>query len=278
MDWRRTRGKAITYAFLFIVVLFVITPFFWMVVTSLKTEPEALKSPPTWLPKELTFDAGYVGIWARKNFGVFFLNSIIVSLSTAACSTLVGSLAGYGFSRFRFRGRTFLMGVLLASQMLPGVLLVGPYFKMLCWLGLYNSRFGLIIALTTITLPFSTWMLKGFLDTVPRELDEAALVDGCGRLRTFLRVIMPVITPGMVATIIFAFLLAWGDLLWALVLTSSESMTTVTLGLSRLVTEFRIIWPMMMAGSVIAAIPPLFLYLLLQKYLIQGLTRGAVKA
>ena len=170
------------------------------------------------------------------------------------------------------------MGVLLASQMLPGVLLVGPYFKMLCWLGLYNSRFGLIIALTTITLPFSTWMLKGFLDTVPRELDEAALVDGCGRLRTFLRVIMPVITPGMVATVIFAFLLAWGDLLWALVLTSSEGMTTVTLGLSRIVTEFRIIWPMMMAGSVIAAIPPLFLYLLLQKYLIQGLTRGAVKA
>jgi multiple sugar transport system permease protein len=278
MEWRRVRGKALTYVFLIVVLLFVITPFFWMVVTSLKTEPEALKSPPTWLPKNLTFDAGYVGIWTRKNFGVFFLNSIIVSLSTAVCSTLVGSLAGYGFSRFKFRGRTFLMGVFLASQMLPGVLLVGPYFKMLCRLGLYNSRFGLIVALTTITLPFSTWMLKGFLDTVPRELDEAALVDGCGRLRTFLRVVMPVITPGMVATIIFAFLLAWGDLLWALVLMSTDNMTTVTLGLSRLVTEFRIIWPMMMAGSVIATIPPLLLYLLLQKYLIQGLTRGAVKA
>ncbi len=278
MEWRRVRGKTLTYVFLIVVLLFVITPFFWMVVTSLKTEPEALKSPPTWLPKQLTFDAGYVGIWTRKNFGVFFLNSLIVSLSTAACSTLVGSLAGYGFSRFRFRGRSFLMGAFLASQMLPGVLLVGPYFKMLCRLGLYNSRFGLIIALTTITLPFSTWMLKGFLDTVPKELDEAALVDGCGRLRTFLRVVMPVITPGMVATVIFAFLLAWGDLLWALVLMSTDNMTTVTLGLSRLVTEFRIIWPMMMAGSVIATMPPLLLYLLLQKYLIQGLTRGAVKA
>jgi len=278
MRRRKRVFKIFVYVFLGLVLLFNLTPFFWMFVTSLKTESEALRSPPTWLPENPTLEPGYVGIWTRKNFGVYFFNSLVISLSTAALSTLVGAFAGYGFSRFRFRGRTFLMTIFLASQMLPGVLLVGPYFKMLSRMGLYNTRLGLILALTTITLPFSTWMLKGFLDTVPKEMDEAAMVDGCCRRRAFTRVVLPVITPGMVATVIFAFLLAWGDLLWALCLMSTEEMTTVTLGLSRLVTEFRIIWPMMMAGSVIATVPPLVLYLLLQKYLIQGLTRGAVKA
>ena len=161
--------------------------------------------------------------------------------------------------------------------MLPVVLLVGPYFKMLAKFGLYNTYPGLILAFTTITLPFSTWMLKGFMDTVPEELDQAAMVDGCTRVGAYARVIMPVIAPGLVATTVFAFLLAWGDLLWVLVLTSGEDMATVTLGLSRLVTQFRIIWPQLMAGSVVAALPPIVLYLFLQRYLIAGLTGGAVK-
>jgi multiple sugar transport system permease protein len=161
--------------------------------------------------------------------------------------------------------------------MLPGVLLVGPYFKMLATVGLYNTYPGLILAFTAITLPFSTWMLKGFIDSVPEELDDAALIDGCSTLGAFVRVILPLIAPGMVATVIFAFLLAWGDLLWVLVLTSGEKMTTVTLGLTRLVTQFRIIWPQLMAGSAIAALPPLVLYMLLQNYLVAGLTAGAVK-
>jgi multiple sugar transport system permease protein len=120
-------------------------------------------------------------------------------------------------------------------------------------------------------------MLKGFIDSVPEELDDAALIDGCSSLGAFVRVILPLIAPGMVATVIFAFLLAWGDLLWVLVLTSGEKMTTVTLGLTRLVTQFRIIWPQLMAGSAIAALPPLILYMLLQNYLVAGLTAGAVK-
>ena len=166
---------------------------------------------------------------------------------------------------------------ILASQMLPGVLLVGPYFKMLATVDLYNTYPGLILAFTAITLPFSTWMLKGFIDSVPEELDDAALIDGCSSLGAFVRVILPLIAPGMVATVIFAFLLAWGDLLWVLVLTSGEKMTTVTLGLTRLVTQFRIIWPQLMAGSTIAALPALILYMLLQNHLVAGLTAGAVK-
>ncbi|MFQ5795848.1 MAG: carbohydrate ABC transporter permease [Candidatus Bipolaricaulia bacterium] len=270
-------GIIIIYLFLAVIFLYNIVPFVWMGFTSLKTDKEAYAIPPTLWPQQPTLEDGYIQVLVWTNFPRFFLNSTIISLSTALLSTFIGSLAGYGFSRFNFRGRATLIGVILASQMLPGVLLVGPYFKMLARIGLYNTYPGLILAFTTITLPFSTWMLKGFTDTVPDELDQAALIDGCTRLGAYFRVILPAIAPGMVATVIFAFLLAWGDLLWVLVLTSGEAMTTVTLGLTRLVTQFRIIWPQLMAGSVVAALPPIILYLILQNYLVKGLTGGAVK-
>lgn len=274
---RRPRPAIIiAYVILGLVLLYTLTPFLWMVFTSLKTDKEAVAIPPTLWPEQPTLEA-YIQILVWGNFPIWFMNSTIISLGTALLSTLIGSFAGYGFSRFGFRGRATLIGVILASQMLPGVLLVGPYFKMLSTVELYNTYPGLILAFTAITLPFSTWMLKGFIDSVPEELDDAALIDGCGPLGAYLRVVLPLIAPGMVATVIFAFLLAWGDLLWVLVLTSGEKMTTVTLGLTRLVTQFRIIWPQLMAGSAIGALPPLILYLLLQNYLVEGLTAGAVK-
>ncbi len=276
MKKRLQPGIIITYVILGLVLLYTITPFLWMIFTSLKTDKEAVAIPPTLWPKEPTLEA-YIQILIWGNFPIWFLNSTIISLGTALFSTMIGSFAGYGFSRFGFRSRATLIGIILASQMLPGVLLVGPYFKMLSTVGLYNTYPGLILAFTAITLPFSTWMLKGFIDSVPEELDDAALIDGCTPLGAYLKVILPLIAPGMVATVIFAFLLAWGDLLWVLVLTSGEKMTTVTLGLTRLVTQFRIIWPQLMAGSMIGALPPLILYLLLQNYLVEGMTAGAVK-
>jgi len=269
-------GLIIAYVILGLVLLYTITPFLWMVVTSLKSDKEAVAIPPTLWPQEPTLEA-YLQILLWGNFPIWFLNSTVIALGTALLSTLIGAFAAYGFSRFKFMGRATLIGIILASQMLPGVLLVGSYFKMLTTIGLYNTYPGLILAFTTITLPFSTWMLKGFTDTVPEELDDAALIDGCTPLGAYVRVVLPLIAPGMVATVIFAFLLAWGDLLWVLVLTSGEEMTTVTLGLTRLVTQFRIIWPQLMAGSVVGALPPLILYLLLQNYLVEGLTAGAVK-
>jgi multiple sugar transport system permease protein len=274
---RRLRPSIlIAYVILGLVLLYTITPFLWMIFTSLKTDKEAVTIPPTLWPQEPTLEA-YIQILVWGNFPIWFLNSTIISLGTALFSTMIGSFAGYGVSRFGFRGRATLIGIILASQMLPGVLLVGPYFKMLSTVGLYNTYPGLILAFTAITLPFSTWMLKGFIDSVPEELDDAALIDGCTPLGAYFKVILPLIAPGMVATVIFAFLLAWGDLLWVLVLTSGEKMTTVTLGLTRLVTQFRIIWPQLMAGSMVGALPPLILYLLLQNYLVEGLTAGAVK-
>lgn len=274
---RGLTGTTIAYFLLIVVCIYNVVPFLWMISTSLKTNAEAYAIPPTWLPQNPTLEEGYGKVLLWTNFPRYFLNSAIVSLGTALLSAFIGALAGYGFSRFSFKGRVTLISLILASQMLPGVLLVGPYFKMLAAVRLYNTYPGLILAFTTITLPFSTWMMKGFTDTVPEELDQAAMVDGCSRFGAFLRVILPVITPGIVATVIFAFLLAWGDLLWVLCLTSTESMATVTLGLSQLVTQFRIIWPQLMAGSVIGSLPPIILYLVLQNYLIKGLTGGAVK-
>jgi multiple sugar transport system permease protein len=276
MNRKPRLGLVIAYVILGLILLYTITPFLWMVVTSLKSDKEAVAIPPTLWPKEPTLEA-YIQILLWGNFPIWFLNSTVIALGTALLSTLIGAFAAYGFSRFKFMGRATLIGIILASQMLPGVLLVGSYFKMLTTVGLYNTYPGLILAFTTITLPFSTWMLKGFTDTVPEELDDAALIDGCTPLGAYVRVILPLIAPGMVATVIFAFLLAWGDLLWVLVLTSGEEMTTVTLGLTRLVTQFRIIWPQLMAGSMVGALPPLILYLLLQNYLVEGLTAGAVK-
>jgi len=269
-------AKTFIWIFLIAVCIYSLIPFAWMLSTSLKTEAEAFRIPPTWMPLQLTVDS-YVGIWIRKNFATYFFNSTIISLATAVLSTFFGAFAGYGFSRFVFRGRRFLIGFFLATQMLPGVLLVGPYFKILSRIGLYDTRSGLIIAFLTICLPFSTWMMKGFIDKVPQELDQSAMVDGCSRVGVFFKIVLPIVAPGMVATILFAFLLAWGDLLWALCLTSSEQMITVTLGIARTIGEFRIIWPMLMAGSLVGGMPAILLYIFLQRLLVQGLTAGAVK-
>ncbi|MGD2184869.1 MAG: carbohydrate ABC transporter permease [Desulfobacterales bacterium] len=269
-------SKSLIWVFLILVCIYCLIPFAWMLSTSLKTETEAFRIPPTWVPLEPTIDS-YIGIWVRKNFGIYFFNSAVISLATAVLSTFFGALAGYGFSRFFFKGRRFLIGFFLSTQMLPGVLLVGPYFKILSRFGLYDTRTGLIIAFLTICLPFSTWMMKGFIDKVPQELDQSAMVDGCSRMGIFVKIVLPIVAPGMVATILFAFLLAWGDLLWALCLTSSENMITVTLGIARTVGEFRIIWPMLMAGSLVGGMPAILLYIFLQRLLVQGLTAGAVK-
>jgi multiple sugar transport system permease protein len=267
---------ALVYAFVVLVGVFVFFPFVWMVLTSLKTETEALRIPVVWLPDRPTM-AAYTTMWVRKNYATYFLNSTVVSITTAAVSTLLGAMAGYGFSRFALRGRGFLMGLVLTTQMLPGVLVVGPYFRILSEVGLYDTRTGLIIAFLTICLPFATWMLKGFIDGIPTELDEAAMVDGSSRFGIFFGIILPLVRPGMVATMLFAFLLAWGDLLWVATLTHSEAMVTVTLAIARTVQEFYVNWPELNAGALMGGFPGIVLYLLMQRWLVAGLTAGAIK-
>lgn len=264
------------YLMLLLLSLFVLIPIAWMVVTAFKGEQEALAIPPTWLPKRWTV-FGFKYMWQMKPFLLYFRNSLLTAGPTALISTFFGGLAAYSISRFRFKLRKAFMIIVLCTQMIPGVLLVGPYFKVLNSVGLYNTHFGLILGYTAVALPFCTWMLKGYFDTIPRELDEAAVVDGCGKFRTFMQVILPLSLPGMVATGVFSFLLGWGDLLWALCLTSSEELTTVTLGIANSVGEYRVVWPALMAAALIACVPSVLFYSFLQKFIVSGMTKGSVK-
>jgi len=274
---REHRLEAVaSYSLLMLVALYALFPVAWMLSTSLKTEAEALALPIRWIPQRPTLQA-YVEMWTLKPFGTYFYNSIVVSGVTALLSTVVGALAGYGFSRFQFRGRTSLLAFFLATQMISGVLVIGPYFQILAAVELYNSLTGLIIAYVTICLPFAAWMSKGYFDSIPKELDEAGLVDGASRLQIFIRIICPIAVPGTVSTLLFAFLLAWQDLLWALCLISIDEKRTVTLGVAFTVGEFIVKWPMLTAASLIGSLPTILLYLFLQRFYVEGLARGAVK-
>ena len=274
---RERRLEAVlSYSLLALATVYALFPIAWMLSTSLKSEAEAFSLPIRWIPQRPTVSA-YVEMWTLKPFGLYFWNSLVVSGVTALLSTAVGALAGYGFSRFQFRLRTTLMAGFLATQMISGVLVIGPYFQILAAVELYNTLTGLIIAYVTICLPFAAWMSKGYFDSIPKELDEAGLVDGASRLQIFLRIIMPIALPGTVSTLLFAFLLAWQDLLWALCLISIDEKRTVTLGVAFTVGEFMIKWPMLTAASLIGSLPTIILYLFLQQFYVEGLARGAVK-
>lgn len=272
----RVLDAVVSYSLLGLSALFALFPVAWMLSTSLKSEAEAFALPVRWVPQRPTVQA-YVEMWTLKPFGIYFWNSLVVSGVTALLSTAVGALAGYGFSRFQFRFRTALMAGFLATQMISGVLVIGPYFQILAAVELYNTLTGLVIAYVTICLPFAAWMSKGYFDSIPKELDEAGLVDGASRLQIFLRIIMPIAVPGTVATLLFGFLLAWQDLLWALCLISIDEKRTVTLGVAFTVGEFIVKWPMLTAASLIGSLPTILLYLFLQQFYVEGLARGAVK-
>jgi multiple sugar transport system permease protein len=270
------RGWILVYVGLAAMLIFNILPFFWMISSSLKTDIEVVAIPATLLPRTLTF-AAYERIWGQEDFVRYYANSFYVSASAAFIAACVGVLAAYGFSRFRFKGRTALMVLFLASQMIPGVLLVGPYLKMAALVGLYDTHLALILAQSTLTMPFAVWMLKGYADTVPLELDQAARIDGASHLQILFLCILPNIWPGLVATTIFSFLLAWGDLLWALCLISSQNLQTMTLGVTQLIGQFRVQWSDIMAAATIGSAIPAVLYVILQRYLVQGFTESAVK-
>lgn len=255
---------------------FCLAPLAWMVSTSLKPLEETFVSPPRWIPEHPTL-ASYASAWSIQSFGTYFMNTAIVSVATTVLALAIGSLAGYGFSRFRFRGRGALMGFTLSTQMFPGVLLVIPYFVMASKVGLFNTHLALIIAYTSFALPFCIWMMKGFFDRVPRELDEAAMIDGAGRLQFFLRVAVPIVVPGLIATAIFSFLVAWNEFLFAVALTSSPKMYLLTVGIASNLGQFRVQWNDLMAAAVLAIVPVVALYSILQRHLVEGMTAGAVK-
>lgn len=268
--------RILTYLFLIFMVIVFLWPLMWALITSLKTITEAYEWPPTWWPRELTFDA-YINVWKYKDFSNIFKNSIIVStISTLFCAILA-SFAAYGFSRFKFKGNKFVMFLFLFTQMVPAILLLLPYFIVITKLNLTNTYFSLILAFISFSLPFCTWMLKSFVDAIPKDIDEAAMIDGANRAQTLIYVVFPLALPGIAATLLFGFLVAWNHYLFTMGLTTTPDMYTLPVGIASLVGEFRVYWNELMAGSIIASLPALLLYVFLQKWFVQGLTAGAVK-
>ncbi len=253
-----------------------IFPFYWMVNTSLKPTPEVFASPPTFISSHWSLDA-YRTIFETRSIGRYFVNSLIVAVGSTVLSVVLASLAAYGLTRFFPRGATPFVMFLLFTKMLPETLLIIPYFRLMSDVGLLNTHAALILAYSSFALPFSVWMLIGFFRSIPREIDEAARMDGASVLQTFARVILPLARPGLVAVALFTFLIAWNSYVWALVLTTDASMFVLSVGIANMVGEYRVQWNELMAASVIAALPVMVLYSLLERHLVSAITAGAVK-
>ena len=257
-------------------LLLVAFPFYWMVNTSLKPASEIFLSPPTFASAHWSLDA-YTTVLTKRPVGRYFLNSLAVALGTTVLSVTLAALAAYGFTRFFPRGATPFIIFLLFTKMLPETLLIVPYFQLMSDLGLLNTYAALILAYSSFALPFSVWMLIGFFRSIPRDIDEAAMIDGAGYLQSFFRVILPLARPGLVAVALFTFLIAWNSYLWALVLTTDSSMYVLSVGVANMVGEYRVQWNELMAAAVIAALPVMVLYSLLERHLVNAITSGAVK-
>lgn len=276
MTLRARHADAARWILLLVALALVVFPFYWMINTSLKPASEIFLSPPTFVSPNWSLDA-YVTVLTERPFARYFLNSLVVSLGTTALSVILAAFAAYGFTRFFPRGATPFVVFLLFTKMLPETLLIIPYFQLMSSVGLLNSYFALILAYSSFALPFSVWMLIGFFRSIPRDIDEAAKIDGASYLQTFFLVILPLARPGLVAVGLFTFLIAWNSYLWALVLTTDASMHVLSVGVANMVGEYRVQWNELMAAAVIAAVPVMVLFSLLERHLVNAITSGAVK-
>jgi multiple sugar transport system permease protein len=266
--------------FLSVLLVFVLTPVYVMLSSSLKRLQD-VQGSFQWIPSSLTIRP-YLDIWDTVPLAHYFMNSLIVSVSATVLSVTVAIFSAYAVSRYRFPGRRFFTVTVLSTQMFPGILFLLPLFLIFVnidrstGIALLGTKLGLIITYLTFSLPFSIWMLVGYFDSIPRDLDEAAKVDGCGPLGALFRVVVPAAVPGIIAVSVYAFMTAWGEVLFASVMTS-ESTRTLAVGLRGYATQNDVYWNQVMAASLVVSVPVVAGFLLLQRYLVAGLTAGAVK-
>ena len=257
-------------------IAFAIFPLFWLVKVSVTPNDLLYSEGVKMWPSRATLDH-FAFVLEHSDFPLFFRNSMIVSVSTAVIVTILSSIGGYALSRFTFRGKLWIVGLMLLTQMFPLVMLIAPIFKILSPLGLTNSLTGLIIVYVAFNVPFATFLMQSFFDGIPKDLEEAAMIDGATRFMAFRQIILPLTLPGMAATLGFVFTAAWSELLFALMLISGVDASTFPVGLLSFVSKFSVDFGQMMAAGVLALIPACIFFLLIQRYLVQGLTAGAVK-
>ncbi|TDF98722.1 carbohydrate ABC transporter permease [Paenibacillus piri] len=267
---------AVSYLILVVLIVFSVFPALWMFVTSIKTSQENFTIPPKLIADHPTA-ANYSRVVFESDIPRAFFNSIVVTVCATALTLIVAVLAGYGFARYRFKGSRVLSSGLLYGQMMPGVVIIIPLYMVFSKLKMVDTYLALIIADLAITVPMSVIMLRSFFQTIPRELEEAAKIDGCSNLGSLARVILPVSMPGIIAVSVYAFLNIWEEFLFALNLTNSNTVRTLPIAINNFSGEFVIDWGAMMGASMVVSVPVLVIFLLCNKFFIKGLSDGSVK-
>lgn len=265
-----------SYIILLIMTFLIIVPILWIISTSLKSPDAIWDTPIEVVPSEPTLE-NFQTLWISHPFLQYLKNSLIVVSSATFISVCVSSFAGYGISRFKFRGRGAYMSFLLATQLFPSIMLLIPYYKIFMTLGLIDEISVLVITYVSFTIPFCTWMMRGYFAGISKDLDQAASIDGAGRIRVFTSVILPIAWPGVAATAIYAFIAGWNEYLFALTFIDTDRKKTVSLGIGQLIGEYNILWGELMAGALYALVPMIIIFIFFNRYLVSGLSAGAVK-
>ncbi|AIQ71417.1 carbohydrate ABC transporter permease [Paenibacillus graminis] len=272
---RRIGSKLLFYIPLALTLILVLVPFLWAISTSLKRESDIMSPVIHYLPQPITF-ANYISVWNENSFSQYFLNSVLVSVMSVVVITLLSVMNGYAMSRFKFKGKSAFMLILLATQMMPVILFVIPLFLIFKNLGLINTPYSLVLFYIVLQVPFNTILMQGFISSTPKEIDEAGMVDGAGRFRIIMTIIAPIVLPGIVATSAFAFIGVWNEFLVAFSFITTPDRFTIPIGLKFMIGEFSVQYASLAAGSIIGLIPPVLLFMYIQRYLVEGLG-GAVK-
>lgn len=266
----------LVYLPLVLLMIFILFPFYWTFVTSVKPEDELYGAVVTYWPKHITFEAYTKLFTTTVDFLTAMKNSFIVASLTTVVALTASTLAAYAFSRYQFVGRKLLMSIFLCNNMFPTVLLLIPLYSIMRKMGLLYTPTSLILSYTTFTIPFSVWLLLGFLNDLPMSLEEAALVDGCNRGSAFIRIILPILGPSLVATGVYIFMQSWNEYTFAMMFTNTAS-RTIPVALKSLIGQLGVQWDLLTAGGIITIIPVCIMFFFAQKRLVEGLTAGAVK-
>lgn len=274
MRVRSASREMVLDAVTIVVLLLLLAPVIWIFLGSIKPEPDIMSGNP-W-PTRVTFDH-YIAIWNKEGFLTALRNSLIVGLVVAVITTLLAAPAAYSLSRFDYRGRNLFSLLILGTQTLPAVAVLVPLVVIIRQLGLTNTLTALIFIHLALGLPIAVWMLKGYIDAIPRDLEEAAMVDGCGRFGAMARIVLPLIRPALVAVGTFAFVLSWGEFVIALAIVSKAEVRTLPLALQSLFDPYQFSWGTVMAGGVVIALPAVLLFFIFRKQLVGGLLAGGVK-
>lgn len=272
--WLTLSGGVLLHLVVYGLALATIAPFLWMVLTSVKDLPEILTYPPRWIPERATLD-NFVNAFEAAPFGRYYFNSLFVAFSVTAGQLVTCSMAAYAFARLQFRGRDVLFYIFLGTMMIPGQVTMIPSFMVLHWLGWVDTYYALIVP--GLASAFGTFLLRQFFLTIPRDLEDAASLDGCSRFGVLWRIILPLSRPALATLAIFTFMGVFNDFLWALIVVSSDEMKTVQLGLAIFRDRYQTDWGQLMAASVTATLPIIIVFFAAQKYFIRGITLSGMK-